>query len=206
MNKGMKYLIGVAMAGFVFYNSVYFRPLGEQLAEGKDLMFDAESFVEGIWASELLAVYNSAIDLTLLLNQLRQNPERTFEQQANALGIGNIGYVKVQGEGTVVSVNENNVLLQVGQQIIELETEFVFGNAVRDASGLIKPNDYDKTADFNSISESINDKIRREVIPPFRAKVAVGNRLQFKGALELNKTYLDFDQPEIIPVTLQLIP
>ena len=102
-------------------------------------------------------------------------------------------------------VNENNFLVIVGGQIVEIEMEFIFGNAVRDASGLIKANDYDKTADFNSISESINERIRNDVVPEFRTKVEKGNKVIFKGALELNKAHLDLSQPEVIPVSIQII-
>lgn len=202
----MNYIMGVAIAGIVLYNSVYFRSLDEKLAEGQEVVFDATALVEGIWSTELLTVYDSATDISVLLDQLRQHPARAFENQAKALGIGNIGYFKVKGEGSVIRVNENNVLVQIGSQAIEIETEFIFGNAVRDASGLIQLNDYDKTADFNSISEAINDKIRKEVIPVFRERVSVGDKVRFKAALELNKAHLDMHQPEIIPVSLQLIP
>jgi predicted lipoprotein len=205
MSKGIKYFAGVVIAGLVIYNSVYFRPLDEKLAEGNEVAFDAKSFVDGIWFTDLLAVYDSATDVTTLLNELRENPASTFTNKGQALGIGNIGYFKVQGEGTVLSINENNVLLQVGGEIIEIETEFIFGNAVRDASGLIKVNDYDETADFNSISESINDKIRKDVIPDFRAGVKQANKVRFKGALELNKAHLNLSQPEVIPVSIQII-
>lgn len=202
----MKYIIGVVIAGIAIYNSIYFQPLDEKLAEEQEITFDANSFVEGIWENELIDAYDSAVDLTMLISSLTQNPELTFNKEARALGIGNIGYFKVKGEGTVTSVNENNVLVQVSNKTIEIETEFIFGNAVRDASGLIRPNDYDKTADFNSISEFINHKIRAEVIPDFRAKVATGNKISFKGAIELNKAHLNLDQPEIIPVSLQILP
>lgn len=201
----MKYIIGIFLTGIVLYNAVYFRPLDERLAEDTAISFDAKTFVEGIWAKELLGVYHSAIDLPVLLNRLRQDPDATFAEEAQALGIGNIGYFKVKGMGTVADVQENQVLLQVEGQTVEIETEFIFGNAVRDASGLIRINDYDETADFNSISESINDKIRAEVIPSFKAKVKTGDQLRFEGALELNKAHLNLDQLEIIPVSLQII-
>ena len=205
MKRIIKNIIGIIIALVVIYNSVYFRPLDEELSKGKEIAFDAKSFVDGIWKNELLNVYDSAIDLTTLLTQLRENPEQTFAREAQALGIGNIGFFKVKGEGTVLGVNENNVLVRVGDQTIEIEMEFIFGNGVRDASGLIEANDYDKTADFNSISESINEKIRQEVIPEFRTKVAKDNKVIFKGALELNKVHLDLSQPEVIPVSIQII-
>ena len=205
MKKIIKYIIGLFVAAIVIYNSLYFRPLDEKLSESKEIAFDAKSFVEGIWENDLMNAYDSAVDLMILMGKLRENPDVTFEREAQALGIGNIGYFKVRAEGTVLSVTENNVLMKAGDQIVELETEFIFGNAVRDASGLIKSNAYDKTADFNSISESINDKIRKEIIPDFRAKVVKGNKVIFKGAIELNKAHLDLRQPEVIPVSIQII-
>ena len=206
MKKGIKYTIGVALTGIVIYGSVYFRPLDQKLAEGKEITFDAKSFVNAIWGDALFAAYDSAQNLNILLDQLAVDPYITFGREAKSLGIGNIGYFKVKGEGLVLSVNENNVMLQVGDQIVELETEFIFGNAVRDASGLIQVNDYDKTSDFNLISEMINEKIRTEVIPGFRAKVEKGNRVIFLGAIELSKAHLDLNQPEVVPVSIQIIP
>ena len=206
MKKRIKYLIGIIIAGIVIYNSFYVRPLDEKLAEGNEITFDAKAYVDGIWENELFAVYDSALEITLLIDQLRKDPERTFEREANALGIGNIGYFKVKGVGVIQGVNENNIMLVVGDQIVEIETEFIFGNAVRDASGLIKINDYDKTSDFNLISETINDRIRQEVIPGFRASVENSIKVSFKGALELNRAHLDLSQPEVIPVSIQIIP
>jgi predicted lipoprotein len=205
MKRTIKNIIGAIIAIVVIYNSVYFRPLDEELSKGKEIAFEAKSFVDRIWKTELLNVYDSAIDMTTLLAQLHENPEQTFAREAQALGIGNIGYFKVKGEGMVLRVNENNVLVSVDGQVVEIETEFIFGNAVRDASGLIQANDYDKTADFNSISESINERIRKDVVPEFRTKVEKGNKVIFKGALELNKAHVELSQPEIIPVSIQII-
>lgn len=203
MKKRVKYIIGFVIFGFVLYNSLYFRPLDKKLAEEEVAVFDASDFANEIWM-DLLSAYDSTTEINLLFDQLQHNPHQVFEQEANALGIGNIGYFKVKGEGTVVVVNENNVIVQVEDQNIEIETEFIFGNAIRDASRLIKINDYDKTSDLNSISESLNEKIRKEVIPAFRRNVKVGNRVSFQGALELNKAHLDLEMPEIIPIFLQI--
>jgi Predicted periplasmic lipoprotein (DUF2291) len=205
MKKGIKYTVGVAITGIVIYSSVYFRPLDQKLAEEKVISFDAISFVNDMWDNELFTAYDSALDLTILLDLLAGDPESTFESESKSLGIGNVGYFKVKGEGSVLSINENNVMLLVGDQIVEIETEFIFGNAVRDASGLIQVNDYDKTSDFNLISETINERIRAEVIPGFRANVEKGNKVIFQGAIELNKAHLDLSQPEVIPVSIQII-
>lgn len=205
MKKEYKYLIGVVIAGLVIYNSVYFRPLDEKQAAEQEIEFSAGSFVDEIWP-DILVAYDSAIDINVLADRLHQDLQSTFEEEANALGIGNIGYFKVMGEGIVQSVEENHVIIKVGERLVEIETEFIFGNAVRDASGLIRINDYDRTSDFNSISETINEKVRNQVIPDFKRVVKKGDEVFFKGAVELNKSHLDISRPEIIPVSLQINP
>ena len=202
----MKYIFGIVAVGFLGYHSVYFQALDKRLAADTEIEFDAKAYVEGIWSNELMKVYNDAPDISLIIESLKSDSAGAFEKYGSSLGIGNIGYFRVKGQGTVASINENNVLVKVGRTIIEIETEFVYGNAIRDASGLVKVNDYDNTSDFNSISESINEKIREEVIPVFRPGVKTGDKLRFQGAIELNQAHLDLEQIEVIPLTLQIIP
>jgi len=204
-SNAIKYSIGIVMVALLGYHSVYFQPLDERLADNQQIEFDAKAFVNGIWSNELLKVFIDAPEISLIIDSLNSDVANTFERYGSALGIGNIGYFRIKGEGTVSAINENNVMVQTGSTILEIETEFVYGNAVRDASGLVKVNDYDNTSDFNSISESINEKIREEVIPEFRAKVKTGNRLKYQGAIELNQAHLNLKQIEVIPVTLQII-
>ena len=205
MKKQTKYIIGIIIGAIVLYNSVYFMPLDEKIASEETVTFDASSFVEELWHQQLQAVYDSAIQFSSLIDNLQQKPQETFASHGLSLGIGNIAYFRVSGEGIVKKVNENNVLVQVGDRLVEIETEFVFGNAIRDASGLIKINDFDKTSDFNGISEAINKKVREEVIPNFRQQVKEGDTIQFQGAIELNRAHLNLDLPEIIPVSLAII-
>ncbi len=206
MSKTIRYVIGIVTTGLIVYHSVYFMPLDERQTENEEVLFDVHTLVEELWERELVNAYDSAVEITSLLDRLKTDPEPAFQQHAQALGIGNIAYFKVQGRGTVRRINENNVLLEVDGQPVEVETEFIFGNAIRDASGLIKINDFDNTSDFNSISETINEKIRTEIIPEFRAKVKEGSNLTFKGAIELNQAHLDLDQLEVIPLQLVINP
>ncbi|GGZ23675.1 hypothetical protein GCM10007049_15830 [Echinicola pacifica] len=181
-------------------------PLDQKLAENQIIDFDAETFVEGIWNTELMKVYNNAPDIDLLIDSLKQHPKSTFAKNGNSLGIGNIGYFRVKGQGEVLQINENNVLLQTANNTVEIETEFIFGNAIRDASGLIKINDFDDTSDFNSISEMINDRIRKELIPSFSSELKIHQTVRFEGAVELNREHLTLSQLEVIPFTLKIIP
>ncbi len=204
MKSNLKLIIGIILAAIVVYNSVYFMPLDEKMASETEVEFDAEAYVDDIWGASLLPTFNEAAEITKLTKLLKENSKTAFETEANALGIGNIGYFKVQGSGTVVQVNENDLILKIGDELFELEMEFVFGNAVRDASRLIRINDYDQTSDINNISQAINAKIRKEVIPTFRSTIKKGDAIAFNGAMELNQAHLDLDQPEIIPVSVKI--
>ncbi|APZ48123.1 hypothetical protein BW723_10405 [Polaribacter reichenbachii] len=204
MKKSNKYILGIIITAIAFYNSIYIKSLEEKLAEGTVIEFDAKSYVDGIWTLNLLPTFSTATNLNNFLNQLKQNPTATFEKESKSLGIGNIGYFKVKGEGTVLQVNENNVIIQSEDLKVEIETEFIFGNVIRDASGLFKINDYKETSDFNSISESINGRIRNDIIPSFKNKVQKGDVVTFSGAIELNKVHLDLNNLEIIPITLEI--
>ena len=206
MNKTTSYIIGIAIGVFTLYHSVYFQPLDEKLASSTEKAFDATVFVEDLWENSLLKAYDSSVAYSQLMQELANDPEKAFELYSNALGVGNIAYFRVKGSGSIDEINENNVLLRVQDYLLEIETEFIFGNAVRDASGLIKLNDFDKTSDVNAISESINAKIRKEVIPGFKEKLIPAQTITFKGAIELNKAHLDLRLPELIPVFLEIDP
>ncbi len=205
MKKSYPYILGTLLIMLVAYQSVYVVPLDEKLVEQIEENFDVEAFVDSLWPDQILYTYDSAIAISKLLDQLDQNPTQAFEKWSRALGIGSIGYFKVMGVGTVQGIHENNVLLLVDNQLVEIETEFIFGNAVRDASGLIEMNDFKETSDFNRISEQLNARIRQEVIPDFRAVLQPNSRVAFKGAIELNRAHLDLELPEIIPVSLEII-
>ena len=88
---------------------------------------------------------------------------------------------------------------------MRIATEYIFGNAVRDASGAIDINTFSNSMDFNNVSAEINRIIREKVIPPFRCKVKKGDRVEFTGAIELNQEHLKLDRIEVIPVSLKIL-
>jgi len=204
--KMIRYIAGIVITGFMLYHSVYFQPLNERLTEIEEKTFDAKAFAEDLWKSSLFKTFDTALVLNDLLENLKSDPQQTFDLHARAIGIGNIGYFKVKGEGVVYKVNENNIILSYEGLKVEIETEFIFGNAVRDASGLIRIEDFTRTSDINAISEEINKLIRERLIPPFRKEVKKGNKVRFTGAIELNRAYPDIRLPEVIPLTLQILP
>lgn len=206
-----KRLIKYAAFSIVFlivgFNSVYFKKLSDVKASSEN-EFDAVAFTKDFWEHELIPGLDQGVEMTTLLTLLKSEPDKAFQNYSHALGIGNIKYFQVKGDGEVTHIDDNYVVLSsdTTKNSIYLVTEFVYGNAVRDASGKININDFTNTMNLNMISSEINRKIREEVIPPFKASVKVGDKVHFTGALELNQKYVDLDHIEINPTSLTILP
>jgi predicted lipoprotein len=208
-NKVIKYLLSILLIAFLGYKSMYFRKLDDVKTESSANVFNASTFARGFYDNKLLLSVDSAVDLSTLISLLRSEPDQAFKQYSRALAIGNIRYFLVRGEGTITSIGDDAVALELNSQSnktnVNIATEFVYGNAIRDASGLLNLNDFSNTADFNSISEHINNIIRKEVLPSFVAKAKPGASVKFAGAIELNQKYVDVDSIEVVPIRLSVL-
>lgn len=202
MPKPIRYLLYVAVLALLAYNSVYFKKLDEVKAGAT--AFDAAGYAREFWQKKLAPGLSKAVDLNALITLLETDKEKAFSAHSHALGIGNIRYFLVKGEGVVRGVNENEVKLEAGGKEMRIATEYIFGNAVRDASGAIDINAFTNSMDFNNVSAEINKLIREKVVPPFKSKVKTGDRVAFCGAIELNREHLQVNDIEVIPVSLQI--
>src|SRR5215831_619555 len=193
----------------VAYNSVYFKKLDEVKASKAATEFNAAQYAQTFWNTKLIPNLSKAVDLNQLTAMLSTDPAKSFDTYSHVLGIGNLRYFLVKGKGTITSVNEDDVrvLLQSdsSKKTITIATEYIFGNAVRDATGLININEFKNTMDFNNVSAEINKIIREKVVPSFKQKVKKGDIINFIGAIELNKEHLDLSKIEVIPVSLSVM-
>ncbi len=204
--KLVKYIIAVAVILIIGYNSVYFRKLDEVKASMTAKQFNAAAYAQKFWTNKLLPNLDKAMDIAQLRGMLSTNPAKTFDTYSHALGIGNLRYFLVKGRGTIASINEDDISLlmqtDTSKQTITIATEYIFGNAVRDATGLININEFNNTMDFNNVSAELNKIIREKVLPPLKQKVNKGDTIEFTGAIELNKEHLDVSKIEVIPVKI----
>jgi len=200
--KTIKYIISLIVIVVVAYNSVYFKKLDEVKASKAATEFNAAKYAQTFWSSKLMPDLNKAIDLPQLTSMLSNDATRTFDSYSHALGIGNLRYFLVKGKGTITSINEDDIAVSLdsSKQSITVATEYIFGNAVRDATGLININEFNNTMDFNNISAELNKIIREKVLPPFKQQAKKGDRIAFTGAIELNKEHLDLSNIEVMPV------
>ena len=205
-SKVLKYGIWIIIILFLGYHSVYFKKLeGKSSAAGK---FDAKEYAQTFWKEKLTPELSKAIELNNLIALLKTNPTQTFDKHSHALGIGNIRFFLVRGEGKITAINENDISVLVKSNAAQMPTkliaEYVFGNAVRDASGLLDINEFTNMNDFNSISEELNKIVRTKVLPPVKANAKKGMKIQWVGAIELNREHLDLDDIEVVPIEIKI--
>ena len=205
----IKYVLLILVAGLLGYNSIYVRKLSD-VKEAAPVSFDAATYVQKLWKKRLPKRLDSAAALSTVVNALHTQPDKAFAEYSNALGIGNLRYSMVKAAGRVLAVNEDDVSVLVPNGstpvVVTLTTEYVYGNAVRDASGLVDVKDFVNTMDLNNISEELNRQVRKEVLPVFKATVQKQDSVVFTGAVELNREHLKLDVLNVIPVQIKIIP
>lgn len=204
--KLLRYILTVVVIAVIAYNSVYFKKLDVVKASAAAGQFNAAAYAASFWKGKLIPNLGKATEINQLIALLQTDKEKTLETHSHALGIGNIRYLLVKGSGEITAINDDNITVLAKSGAagvpVQLATEYIFGNAVRDALGLIDINEFKNTMDFNNLSAEINKKIRTEVLPPFKAKAKKGDMVQFTGALELNKEHLNLTKLEVIPVEI----
>lgn len=208
MNRYIKYLLLIVAIGLVAYKSVYVKKLSK-IKVSLEEKFDAVSFSKSLWDENLPARLDSAVELGTFIKAAQANPADAFSKYTNALGIGNYRYALVKAAGTVTDVSEDDITIQIkiGDSLMtaKLATEFIYGNAIRDASGLVDVKNFPNTMDLNNISEELNKMVRKTVLPRFKTSVRKGDKLIVSGAIELHKEHIKWNELEIIPVQLQIV-
>lgn len=202
MKKRYAYILGLLIVLTLGYNSVYFKKLSVVKAATKE-NFDFKAYADSIYYKGILK--SKKITLSDLTSLMQSNPETTFEKYGNRLGIGNSAYFMIQSTGKIIDIKDGlYTIADEKNGIVYIDTKYIFGNAIRDASGLIKLTDFKTNAQFNKVSESLNDIIRNDVIPKEISKVKVGDSISFSGAIKLSKKQNLQEKISVIPSQIKL--
>ena len=148
-----------------------------------------------------------AVDATELLAAVQQDRQAARRTYGRSVGLGGGYYYFIAGTGRVVSVEKNSVGLSLSngqtQVQVSLETGNIFGNAVRDGTGLLNVNDFPNSQDFNALSSEINRRIEQQVLPALRKAAAVGATVRFAGCAEIVDEDTDLHPLRIVPFIVE---
>lgn len=205
MKRYIPTLAVLAMVAFTGYHSVYFRKLST-MKSAQTGSFDAEAFAEGLWSGVITAAADSAVELSRLIDETSAGGASVLERHSHALAIGNYRYAMIRAEGVVKQFDSTEVLLSVphADSIIELRValEYIYGNAIRDASASVQVKDFPNSSDLSAIAEALNRIARKRVAPAVKKGLRAGDRLEVTGAAELHREHLRWQGLELHPVRI----
>jgi predicted lipoprotein len=111
----------------------------------------------------------------------------------------------VKGKGMIEKVEDEFLVLALGENTkVQIATDFIYGNSVRDGSGKVNIDDFLNMTDFNAVSVAINKLVKDRVVSRLRKSAAVGQWLEFTGAMELSEENIDLTAISMIPVSVKL--
>ena len=123
------------------------------------------------------------------------------------VGVSSSYYRFVRGVGCVVTADAETIGLSVGatgeEADVVVPLDFVFGNAVRDATVLLDSSSYPNAQEFNDISAELNKIVEEQVLPAFRIGATVGRRVKFAGCVEVADEEADLKPLKLVPVSVQ---
>jgi predicted lipoprotein len=109
----------------------------------------------------------------------------------------------VRGAGTIVSIDKQGVGISLtgpgGSPEVFLQTGLLFGNTVRDVSGLVNAGEFSNSRHYNDVSAELNRIVETQVIARLKETAKIGNVITFIACGQLSP-----DQGTAIP--LRLIP
>ena len=205
MNKSIKYIIFTSILGVSLYYSIYIKALDEVKQVKSDDVFNAKSFANQFISSKTETL--PALNTSDFLNNILKDVKKYSEANGNKLGISNDYYFITEGNATVLSIEEEDIVVSLSEndkQHIRIATDFIFGNAIREGAKVANIGDFHNTMDYNNISVELNNIIRETIIPPFMKRLKRGNNLYFKGAVKVNTKKPILKELRVIPIILKL--
>jgi len=202
MKKKYIYILAFLIIAILGYNSVYFKKLSDVKKAQKE-SFDFEAFADSIYFKGILKSKKTIV-LTNLITSIKADQEAAFKNYGNRLGIGNSAYFMIKSTGKIIDIKDGiYTIADEKNGVVFIDTKYIFGNDLRDASGLVKLTDFKTNAQFNKVSESLNKIVRNE-IPKETKNVKIGDSISFSGAIKLNKKQTLFTDLLIIPSQIKL--
>ncbi|GIK66633.1 MAG: hypothetical protein BroJett018_44270 [Chloroflexota bacterium] len=173
--------------------------------------FNPNQYVESIWDSQLIPTFHEqAIEITDLLGQIDANQNKAIQDHGHRSGTGAYSFM-TYGEAKVLAYA---VDLRIGTLSLDFapfdgttDATMLVGpliprrnDAVRDAVGFIKFNDFVNQTEFAEVSNALKNHVLQNVVTVVDPDTITGKTVSFYGAF----TLVDRSEIEIVPVTIEI--
>jgi predicted lipoprotein len=170
--------------------------------------FNPTAFAEKFWNEKLLKSLDRAVETEVLFPAIQANPSAAKKNFSRGVGVSESYTYFLSGRGHVVAVRKDEILLAVTAGTtnaeVALQTGLLFGNAIRDGTGLLNVNDYPNSQDFNAISEALNRIVETRVQPKLREVARAGAVIRFTGCAEVNDESTDLKPLKVVPIQAEV--
>jgi len=209
MKRAILVIVALALlAGFFrlvpLFHLVPLRQTQQAAAGGE---FNVTNAARAFWDDQLLKSLDRAAAVQQVLSSLGTDAAKARTQYGRTLGISTSTLFFLSGTGRVVAVKKNAIALALGRDSeavdILLPTGRLFGNTVRDATGLLDASAFPNSQHFNDLSTELNHLVENTVLPQLRALAKPGVAIAFTGCAELEED-ADVKPLKIIPIAVKL--
>lgn len=205
MRRSVKYIIWVLAIALTIFLSLDIQKLDEFKMAHTSEAFDVEHYADDIWENDIPVVSREAPDIARVAEMWERNPRDAYETYGRKLGISNTWYFMAKGTGIIESVEEEFILVRVDSlPEVELATGFIFGNEVRDGTGVVDIDEFVNMTDFNNVSIALNNRVKREVVPELVSSAAPGKGVEFAGAFAIVENQIRISPIRMVPLQIKI--
>lgn len=181
-------------------------PLDQSNASTGDEPFDASEEIETFWREQLPAVIAGAVAVEQLQAARREDPSAAADRFGHRLGLGGRACYLVSGIGEVQNLTARSVEIQTaGGDRVVIGLGPVFGNTIREASGVFDVNEFANSQEFNALSTELNQRIEDRVLSSLREESEVGRRIRFVGGVEISDTDAIGKPLKLVPLSIDFL-
>jgi predicted lipoprotein len=124
------------------------------------------------------------------------------------VGLSDSYFYFISGTGRIVAVSDDAVSLAVTEgstnSEVALQSGLIFGDAVRDGTGLLSASSYPNSQDFNDISAALNQIVETRVLSELRRQAKVGAKIVFTGCAEVDDESTDLKPLKVVPIQTKI--
>jgi len=198
----------VATAALWKFPLFHIVPIESHEAARRLSAFNAAKFSQSFWDERLVKSLKQAADAGTVLAALRDDPQNAREQFGRKFGVSRSRLFLLQGTGTIVSIDKGGVgvALEEGakESDIVLETGLLFGNTVRDVTGLLNASEFSNSQDFNKISAELNRIVETRVTTKLKEQASLNRQIRFTGCVEVSDATPVATPLKIIPLEVSI--
>lgn len=204
--RAVRWLIAIAVVVGICWLFPLFHivPLETATAEKAAATFNATRFAETFWTNQLVPAFDKSIKADVLLAAIQADPVAAKKKFSRSIGLSDSYFYFVSGTGRVVDISDDAVSLAVTEGStnaeISLQSNLIFGDAIRDGTGLLNASTFPNSQDFNDISAALNHIVETRVLPALRQQAKVGAKISFAGCAEVDDESADLKPLKVVPI------